>query len=469
MTNLLLALVGCGAVVWCFRRWWVAVRWLLVLLVLEGAIRKWLLPGQQQLVYLAKDALFAAIVAGFLMSRRRVRRVHVPPIIAIPLVACALWGALEVFNPKLPSLLVGIFGWKAYFWYAPLLWIVPAAFRDLQDLDRFFRRYSLLVLPMMALALLQFRSPVTSAINRYAWGENEGLGGIATFGAQSAARVTGTFTYISGFTSYLVAIGVILLIVLGLGGFRLRGNWKEWAAFLSLPVGVLASGSRGPLVLLAGILPLFFLLARRGVGARAGAVLRLVAGTAVAAALTSYIAMPALEAFVLRATSTGENVVLRALDPFLGPFQVLDEIDFLGYGIGATHQAASALVRGVLPGSWLEGLVAEAESTRIMIETGPMGFLLHFSYRIALLAVVFVLAGRLKFQRPRVVALGCGFFLLSQLPGAIVFNIYSGVFFWFMAGAALLAAAQDRELLRSESQSAAGSTRIAAGGARLAT
>lgn len=469
MTNVLLALAAGGAAIWCFRRWWVAVRWLLVLLVLEGAIRKWLLPGHQQLVYLAKDVFFAAIVAGYLMTRNRARRVRVPAVVVIPLLGCAIWGALEVFNPKLPSVLVGVFGWKAYFWYAPLLWVVPAAFRDLRDLDRFLRRYALIALPMMALAVLQFRSPVTSALNRYAWGENEGLGGIATFGAQSAARVTGTFTYISGFTTYLVAIGVILLVVLGADGFRMRGNWKEWAAFLSLPIGIFASGSRGPLVLLAGILPLFFLLARRGVGARAGALLRLVAGTAVAAALTSYVAMPALEAFVLRATTTGENVTLRVLDPFLGPFQVLDDIDFFGFGIGATHQAASALVPGMLPGSWLEGVVAEAESTRVMIETGPLGFLLHFTYRIALLAVVFGASARARFQRPRVVALGCGFFLLSQLPGAIVFNVYAGVYFWFIAGVALLAAAQDREAVERGHPPVAIATRSAVGVQRFAT
>jgi len=445
LTNLLLALVGCGAAFWCFRRWWSAVRWILVLLVFEGAIRKWLLPGQQQLVYLAKDVLFAAIVAGYVTSRMRARRVRISPLVVIPLLGCALWGALEILNPKLPSILVGVFGWKAYFWYAPLLWIVPAAFRDLEDLEKFLRRYVLLVIPIVVLGLIQFRSPTTSAINRYAWGEEEGVGRIATFGAQSAARVTGTFTYISGYTTYLVAMGVMLLIVLGLRGFRLRGSGAEWLAFLSLPIGIFVSGSRGPLVLLAGVLPLFILLARRGVGAKAGAVMRLVVGAAVAAALTSYIAMPALEAFVLRATSTGENVALRAIDPFIGPVKIIDESGMLGYGIGATHQAAGNLVRGMLPGSWLEGLVAETESTRVMIEIGPVGFLLHFMYRVALVGVVAAAARRAKLQRSRVTALGSALFLLAQLPGAIVFNVYAGIFFWFFAGCAFLAAAEERE------------------------
>jgi hypothetical protein len=444
VTSVLLAISALVATVWCYRRWWLAVRWILVLLVLEGAVRKWLLPEHQQVVYLAKDVFFAATVAGYLTSRSRFHRARVPLVLVGPLVACALWGAFEALNPKLPTVLVGAFGWKAYFWYVPLLWLVPASFRDLADLVRFFRRYSLLLLPMLALGWLQFRAPTTSALNRYAWGDDEGLGRVATFGAEASARVTGTFTYISGFTTYLVAIGVILLIVLGLRGFRWRGNLIEWVSLLALPVGIFVSGSRGPLVLLGGIFPLFFLLARRGTGARANAVIRLLAGTAIAATLATYVALPALEAFSFRVRTTEENVLERALEPLSGPFTILSDIGALGYGIGATHQAASTLVPGVLPGSWLDGLAAEAESTRVMIELGPIGFLLHYFYRIALVVLVFLIGLRAQSPGPRVLALGAGFFLLAHVPGAIIFNVYAGIYFWFLAGCALLADAEER-------------------------
>lgn len=445
MIQLLLVLVAGVALTYSYRRWWVAVRWLLVLVVAEGAIRKWAFPGQQQLVYLAKDILALGIYGGFIASGRHARRVRVPAPIFVPLIACALLGALEVFNPKLPGILVGVFGWKAYFWYAPLLWVVPAAFRDLADLDRFLRNYSLLVVPMVALGLIQFRSPTTSVLNRYAWGDDDGIGRVATFGAQSAARVTGTFTYISGYTTFLIAVGVFLLIVLGLRGFRSRGTWKEWTALLALPIGILVSGSRGPVVLLGGIFPLFFILARRGTGERASAMMRLLAGTAVAATLASFVALPALEAYSFRVRTTGEDVVARALEPLVGPFRLLSESGVLGYGIGATHQAASTLVPGEVPGSWLDGLVAEAESSRIMIELGPIGALLHLMYRLAVVWLAFSIALGARLSRSRVVALGAGFFLLAHLPGAIVFNVYAGIYFWFFAGCAFLAAAEDRE------------------------
>lgn len=450
MTTGLLILAVAVSLIACYRKWWLAIRWLMVLVVMEGAIRKWLLPDQQQLVYLAKDVLALGIYLGYLTSNRPIRRVRVPASVTVPLLACAFWGALEIFNPRLPSLIVGVFGWKAYFWYAPLLWVVPAAFRDLADLERFLRRYALLVLPMVLLGMLQFRAPTTSILNRYAWGDDEGIGRVATFGSQAAARVTGTFTYISGFTTYLIAIGVVLLIVLGLRGFRLRGNWMLWVALLVLPIGILVSGSRGPLLLLGGIFPLFFILARRGVGARAGALMRLLAGTAIAATLVSFVALPALEAYSFRVQSTEENVAVRILDPVLGPVRVAGEIAVLGYGIGATHQAAGALVRGVLPGSWLDGLIAEAESTRIMIELGPLGFLLQYFYRLALVLAAFAIGLRSHSVRSRVLALGAGFFLLAHVPAAIVFNIYAGIFFWFFGGCAFLASAEERSASRRE-------------------
>lgn len=197
--------------------------------------------------------------------------------------------------------------------------------------------------------------------------------------------------------------------------------------------------------MLAGIFPLFFLLARRGAGERAGSLIRLLAGTAIAATMASYIALPALEAYTYRVQSSQENVVRRAVDPLVGPLEVFSDAGPVGYGIGATHQAASTLVPGVVPGSWLEGLVAETESTRIMIELGPVGFLLHFIYRIALVLVVFSISLRSRSAGPRVLALGAGLFLLAHIPGAIVFNVYAGIYFWFFAGCALLAGAEEEK------------------------
>ena len=59
------------ALVWAHRRWREAVQATLVLLVLEGALRKWVFPGAQDLVYFGKDVLLLGVYSGFLYDRRR--------------------------------------------------------------------------------------------------------------------------------------------------------------------------------------------------------------------------------------------------------------------------------------------------------------------------------------------------------------------------------------------------------------
>src|SRR5258707_689547 len=101
----------------------------MVLLVVEGAIRKWLFPGAQDLVYLAKDVILLGAYAGFVRQRAQLRyRPPALPILYSALAFGAVVGLLQIFNPRLPNLMVGAFGFKAYFLYVPILFILPAVF-----------------------------------------------------------------------------------------------------------------------------------------------------------------------------------------------------------------------------------------------------------------------------------------------------------------------------------------------------
>src|SRR5579864_7086185 len=111
-----LLFAGAGAFLWAIARWRTAVQLVMVLLVLEGAIRKWLFPGAQDLVYLAKDVLLVGVYLGFMRERAQSNfQLPALPTLYSALSLGALVGLLEVFNPRLPNLLVGVFGFKAYF------------------------------------------------------------------------------------------------------------------------------------------------------------------------------------------------------------------------------------------------------------------------------------------------------------------------------------------------------------------
>src|SRR5436309_12528661 len=111
--RLILIFFALGAASWSYARWRQAVQAAMFLVILEGAIRKWLFPGAQDLVYFAKDVVLVGCYAGFLRSRERARyKVPSMPALRIALVGGAGLGLLEIFNPALPNLLVGILGFK---------------------------------------------------------------------------------------------------------------------------------------------------------------------------------------------------------------------------------------------------------------------------------------------------------------------------------------------------------------------
>ncbi len=442
-SRLLLALAAAAAAAWAFKRWRQAIPVVMVLLIVEGALRKWIFPGAQDIVYFGKDLLLLGAYTGWIANSERVRlRAPALPTLTVPIAACALFGLLQIFNPKSPNLLVGIFGWKAYFFYVPLYFVVPAAFPSDAHIARFLRRYVLIAIPVCLLAIAQFFAPASSALNTYARQPTE-TGQIATFGSSEHIRVTGTFAYITGFTSYLMATLILLLTVLAATGWRLRGNLWTLAAFGLALVGVLMSGSRGPVLILALLLPLYWWLAVIREGGAATTARLVVAGAAVGC-LIAYAGSGATEAWLGRAAGNSD-VAGRITQPLLSPIRALDNAGLFGFGIGTAHQTAAAVTPGIRPYSWLNGALVEDEPGKIMVELGPIGFLIFYFVRVALAAYAFRQVFELRTQFHRAIACACLLFFLAQLPGGVVFEVTAGLYFWFFTGLLAAVVALDRK------------------------
>jgi hypothetical protein len=124
------------------RYWQGALLGVFVLMVFEGALRKWVFPWAQAQIYLVKDAILLAVYLGFILeSRRTISSARRVGAIKAILVVSFVFGALEVFNPNSPSVLVGLMGLKAYFLYAPVAFILPYAFKSREHLFILIRRY----------------------------------------------------------------------------------------------------------------------------------------------------------------------------------------------------------------------------------------------------------------------------------------------------------------------------------------
>ena len=139
----------------------------------------------------------------------------------------------------------------------------------------------------------------------------------------------------------------------------------------------------------------------------------------------------------------------------------------LGFGIGATHQTAAALAPDVVPYSWLHGLQVEVESGRIILELGPLGFLLVYFARLYLAVYAFSQARALRTHFHRALATASFLFFLAALPGGVVFDVTSDLYYWFFAGLLMLVVRLDREM-RAEGRPRRGATGGGAGAATCA-
>src|SRR5215831_11032962 len=150
------------------RYWQRALFGVFVLLVFEGALRKWVLPWGQASIYLLKDAILLAVYFGFLLDGQR----NQPALrsagpIKFVLILSFVFGCLEVLNPNSPSILVGLVGLKTYFLYAPVAFILPYAIKSREHLLALIRRYLIIAIPVAVLGFVQIMAGPESRLNTY--------------------------------------------------------------------------------------------------------------------------------------------------------------------------------------------------------------------------------------------------------------------------------------------------------------
>lgn len=408
----------------------------MLLVVIEGALRKWFLPGIQQYLYFAKDLLIVALYALLIMRGA----FKIPPVLrgtAIPVFAIvSAWiGLFAIFNPELPSLALGLVGFRSYFLYLGLMIAVPVLYRDTQDLVADLSKYLYLVFPVCLIALLQFNLPADHFLNRYS---DEATGpAVATFGAGIdlwRVRVTSTFPYITGFTTYLSFVGVVILAWIAASRWRCSGYCLNYWLLAAVLGGMLMAGSRAPLLLIVasiGVFVVHALVRRELSGALIG---RLFLGSAIVVLVSATLFGEALDAFMGRATAV-TDVQARLETTFLTPFEFFLSQPLLGVGIGATHQAAPVLVKSLVPYYWLGTVDFEEEFERVFLEIGVLGFVAFYGLKVAVVAFAYKVMRAAHTDLLRAMALGALLFLGAHIVISTVFNTTAGVLYWATAGA----------------------------------
>jgi hypothetical protein len=356
--------------------WFVA---LISAICLEGLGRRYLPAVPAAAFYFLKDVV---LLVGYVMFRP-------PPSVnrmvsylyrgfGVVWVAGMIWTVAEVFNPDHQNVVLGLIGVRSYWlwWIAPP--VIASALRHPKVRDKAIYVLVAIALGVAALAAVQFASPANADVNMYAvWnGEAVYAADVATVQSTGRARVSSTFTFLSGFVAFTVLVPALLLSL----GLDSKTRTARTAALLGTFVTaavVPMSGSRSAIV--EGALVLMIAVWAAGLFfTRVGRRILIGSGVAVAVATAAY------PDAVLGVQSRFENI-----DETTGRFTDLATVlppvalavyDYPFGGIG-TGMEQNARVSFGIQSPW----DVESENGRYLAELGPIGYLLVWTSKLGLM------------------------------------------------------------------------------------
>lgn len=421
------------------QNWKLSIKTILVLVIIEGGLRRWAFPEAKDLIYFFKDFILIGSYFGFASRPRPIADKY--PFIKELTGVIAILCCLQAFNPDLGSPIVGILGIRSYLLYIPLMWILPHLFDSGSDLHNFLRKYLLFIFPVCILGILQFFSPIDSPLNVYV--ANEEILDVATVG--DYVRITGTFSYIAGLSIYLTICFSFLIVLIT------QERTLKWQAIYSLELALVTinsfmSGARGVILyellfIISYIVFLYFV--------RTKSALNFIKSLFIPIAVSTLIAIiyfqPAIEAFSSRTNTAGDSVEQRILESFT-QVSSYSENNIFGYGTGATQAGANSLRTLLNLPSGTPLPPSEGETGRVVIEIGLLGFFLWYGLRIVLLISLGSILLKLKNPFYKELALAIFLLQLINLTGQLITNPTMLVYFWFFSGFIyLLPALEDKE------------------------
>jgi len=361
------------------------------LLLIEGALRKWVMPRFSNPLLVIRDPVMLAIYYYSI-------RAHVFPknVWVVALWFIGICSALAIFlSPLFPYLPwkemaeVVAYGFRTDFMHLPIIFVMASVF-DHEDIKKFGWWILVLMVPMSLIMAAQFKASPDSFINRtVGLGEGEQL----TAGG-GKIRPPGTFSFISGPVFYISVAAAFVLY-----GALTRAVYKNWLLIVSgvaLVVGVIVSGSRAcvaSVLVVISTIAVAFVFRRQAVN-RFGRTLVIVAiGALIISRLpifkegTQILSDRFTESAAAADTTITKGMIGRVFEDMTQGLSHIDKFPLFGFGLGiGTNVGARVLVgRPAF-------LLAESEWSRVLGENGAifgLAFLLWrtlFTWRLGRLS-----------------------------------------------------------------------------------
>ena len=355
-----------------------------LLLIFEGALRKWVVPSLSAPLLIIRDPVSIMIIWEAYRSHKwPTRWSAVLSLLTVLLGALFVAQIVAANNP----FVVGLYGLRSYLLPFPVMFIMGESL-DAEDLRKLGVFALVILLPMTLVEVGQYVSGPGSFLNVGAYEEGTQIGYIG-----GHVRASGTFSFVAGAQELAgLAAAFIVLGVIKPGFAKQKLLWASaFALILSIPM----MGSRTIVVQLAAMIGCMGLGATMGVS-QFVKVLRIILPLAIIIFFASLLpvfsdAMQSMtERFSGATTTEGngsvqETLYMRTLDPAVRAVErAASTNNWLGIGMGKGAAAISALLNGEA-----EAVAGENEFSRELVEMGPIAGILFGVFKVFLAITVF--------------------------------------------------------------------------------
>lgn len=342
-----------------------------VLLILEGALRKWVLPSLANPLLIIRDPLVILIYIVAFSLDAFPKNGFIAWILGLAVV-----GGLASEMSGRGNLLITLYGLRTDFLHLPLIFLLPAVF-PARDIHRFGKWLLIIAIPMAFLVVAQFRASPESKLNVGAGGS---IGGQMEV-AMGKIRPAGTFSFNTGMVDFIAVVAAYLI------GVQMATNSpnRKWAmaALPALFMMVAVSGSRSSLgmvvIILLGVVfvcikkPAFFGKGMKGIVALGIAYFALSFWAEFRTGLMVH------ESRLETGGGIQHGMLYRIFSEMLSPFHIIGQTPLFGKGLGMGTNVAAGLLFGE------RGfLLAESEWERVVLESGPLLGFTYIAFRLVI-------------------------------------------------------------------------------------
>lgn len=361
------------------------------LLIFEGSLRKWALPQLNQIIFFIRDP-FILFIYYLVWKKKLWNQKSLLLSIGIFLAySSAILMFVQIITNGL-SFTLGLYGWRNYFLYIPLPFIISEQFNK-TDLNRILKQTLLIAIPMAILVVFQSLSPADAVIN-------SGVSADYSFAPLGGGvlRTQGTFTSSLGQTMFIGSIVAMVISIWVLpSSERFLTGGSLYTITLAVVTNLIVSGSRGAFattfILLFATTAFSVFLGRHSIRA----LITITFMSSIGTVLTQTLFYNQFNALVNRANGAaklaeqdaviGSDMLGRVINSFISFIDVASQVPLIGLGLGLGGNASTQM------GSKLS-VGFEDDWSRNIVELGPFLGLSFIVFRIAI--TIWLFSGAFK-------------------------------------------------------------------------